>query len=146
MAAAGFEPVPDLIDIDPAQVSLNIYELAYLLELKNPIAYGDFLRRRAASEKASRRLGVNERRSVLNNTDLARLRNRFEISNRRLLAALGRNNDPALLRLDLSSDSDSYCDLQQLYASEQYARYRELADAVYTRRNRRDRLRALLRR
>src|SRR5205823_6420912 len=56
LAAAGFEPMPDLIDIDRAQVSLNIYELAYLLELKKPIAYPDFLRRRAASEKASRRL------------------------------------------------------------------------------------------
>src|SRR2546430_1433494 len=31
IAAAGLELVPNLIDINPAQVSLNIYELAYLL-------------------------------------------------------------------------------------------------------------------
>ncbi|HWY52175.1 MAG TPA: hypothetical protein VNW72_11900 [Chthoniobacterales bacterium] len=140
IAAAGLEPVPDLIDIDRAQVSLCVYELAYLLD-KIPIDYADFLRRRAASEKASRRLGVHETRSLLSSADLERLRNRFEASNHRLLTALGRNNK-STLQLDVGSASDSYCDLQKFYASESYARYRELADAIYTRRNRRHRFRS----
>jgi hypothetical protein len=144
IAAAGFEPVPNLIEINPAQVSLNIYELAYLLELNNPLTYEDFLRRRAASEKASRRLRVDRTRSVLSEADLTRLRNRFEVSNQNLLAALGRNDDPALLRLDANSDSALYCDLHQFYGSESYARYHKVADSVYRRRKLRDRLRALL--
>jgi hypothetical protein len=146
IAAAGLEPVPDLIDIDRAQVSLNVYELAYLLDLKTPIDYPEFLLRRAASEKASRRLGLHETRSLLSNADLERLRNRFEASNHRLLTALGRNNNPTLLRLDAGSASDSYCDLKEFYASESYARYRELADAIYTRRNRRHRFRSFFKR
>lgn len=146
IAAAGLEPVPDLIDIDRAQVSLNVYELAYLLDLKTPIDYPEFLLRRAASEKASRRLGLNETRSLLSSADLERLRNRFEASNQRLLTALGRNNNPTLFQLDVGSASDSYCDLKEFYASESYARYRELTDAIYTRRNRRHRFRSFFKR
>jgi hypothetical protein len=146
IGAAGFEPVPDLIDIDRAQVSLDVYALAYLLDLKTPIDLSDFLLRRAASEKASRRLGLHETRSLLSSADLERLRNRFEASNQRLLAVLGRTNNPALLQLDVSSASDSYCDLKEFSASESYARYRELADAIYTRRNRRHRFRSFFKR
>jgi len=120
--------------------------LAYLLAFKTPIDHNDFLRRQGASEKASRRLGLNETRSLLSNADLERLRNRFEASNHRLMTALGRNNNPTLIRLDVSSDSDSYWDLKEIYASESYARYRELADAIYTRRNRRHRFKALFKR
>ena len=144
MTAAGLQPVPDLIDIDRAQVSLNAYELAYLLDLKTS-DYPDFLLRRAASEKASRQLGLHETRSLLSNADLERLRDRFEASNQRLLMALGRNNSP-LLQLDAGSASDSYCDLKKFYASESYARYRELADAIYTRHNRRHRFRSFFKR
>jgi hypothetical protein len=122
-------------------VSLNVYELAYLLDLKTP-DYPEFLLRRAASEKASRRLGLSETRSLLSNLDLERLRDRFEAPNHRLLIALGRNKDSTLVRLDTASDTDSYCDLRELYASGSYARYRELADAIYTRRNRRHRFRS----
>jgi hypothetical protein len=136
IAAAGLTPVPDLIDIDRAQVSLDVHQLAYLLDLKPPIAFPDFLRRKAASQEASRRLGRQETRSLLTAADLARLRERFEPSNFRLMAALGRN-DNKTLRLDVSCDSDSYCDPRQLYASQVYARYRQLTDAIYTRRNRR---------
>lgn len=142
IAAAGLEPVPDLIDIDRAQVSLNVYELAYLLDLKTPIDLPDFLRRRAASQKASRRLGCHETRSLLTTANLARLRERFEASNRRLTSALGRTANASLLQLDATTDSDSYCDLRQLYASESYARYRKLADTIYTRRRRRERFAA----
>src|SRR5205814_7788300 len=146
IAAAGLEPVPDLIDIDPAQVSLNVYELAYLLGLKTPIDYPDFLLRRAASEKASRRLGLHETRSLLSNADLQRLRNRFEASNQRLLTALGRNNKSTLLQLDAGADSDSYCDLKKFHASESYRRFRQLTDSVYTRRNRRHRFKSFFKR
>jgi hypothetical protein len=145
ITAAGLEPVPDLIDIDRAQVSLNIYELAYLLDLKTP-DYPEFLLRRAASEKASRRLGLHETRSLLSEAELERLRNRFEASNHRLMTALGRNNNSTLLQLGAGSASDSYCDLKEFYASEPYARYREVADAIYTRRNRRHRFKALFKR
>src|SRR5262245_6228077 len=144
--AAGFEPVPDLIDIDPTQVSLNVYELAYLLDLKPPIDYPDFLRRKAASEKASRRLGHHETHSLLSNADLARLRDRFETSNQRLLAALGRNEDRSQLELDQKRDPARYFDLAELYGSKSYARYRKLADAIYGRRNRRERFRSMFRR
>jgi hypothetical protein len=143
IAAAGLEAVPDLIDIDRAQVSLKIYELAYLLDLKTP-DYPEFLLRRAASEKASRHLGLHETRSLLSSADLERLRNRFEAPNQRLLAALGRNNS-SLLQLDVGAASDSYCDLKEFYASDSYARYRELTDAIYTRRNRRHRFRLFFR-
>ena len=146
IAAAGLQTVPDLIDIDRAQVSLNVYELAYLLDLKTPIEHSEFLLRRAASEKASRHLGLHETRSLLSSADLQRLRNRFEASNQRLLTALGRNDSPRLLQLDVSSASDSYCDPKELYASESYARYRELTDAIYTRRNRRHRFRSFFKR
>jgi hypothetical protein len=146
IAAAGLEPVPDLIDVDRAQVSLNVYELAYLLNFETPVDFADFLHRRSASEKASQRLGLHETRSLLSNSDLDRLRNRFESSNHRLLTALGRNDKPALLQIDLDADSDSYCDLKKFYASESYARFRELADAIYTRRKRRHRFKALFKR
>ena len=145
IGAAGLEPVPALIDIDRAQVSLNVYELAYLLDLKTP-DYPEFLLRQAASEKASQRLGLYETRSLLSNADLERLRNRFEASNQRLLAALGRDSSPTLLQLDGASDRASYCDLKEFYASEPYARYRELTDAIYSRRDRRHRFKALFKR
>jgi len=143
IVAAGLEPIPDLIDIDRAQVSLNVYELSYLLDLKTPIDYSDFLRRRAASEKASRRLGLRETRSLLSDADLARLRNRFEASNHRLMAAFGRPETASPLRLDINTESGSYCDLHQIYASQPYLSFRKLADAIYARRNWRDRFRSL---
>jgi hypothetical protein len=146
IAAAGLQPVPDLIDIDRAQLSLNVYELAYLLDLKRPIDHPDFLLRRAASEKASRRLGLDETRNLLSSANLERLRNRFEASNQRLLTALGRNDNSTPLRLDARPNTGSYCDLRQFCVSESYTHYRELADAIYTRRNRRHRFRSFFKR
>jgi hypothetical protein len=139
--AAGFEPATDLIDIDPAQVSLNIFELAYLIELAQPIAYEDFLRRRTASEKASLKLQIRETRSILTDVDLARLRNRFDESNRRLLAELGRVGSN-LLQLDAQRDSETYRNLEEFYAAAPYGEFRNLANAVYARRSRRDRFRS----
>jgi len=139
--AAGFEAASDLIDIERAQVSLNIFELAYLLEVTKPIAYEDFLRRRMASEKASLQLQVHETRSILRNVDLDRLRKRFDESNCRLLAALGRD-DSTLLQLDANTNPDTYCNLEEFYPSARYVEFRKLANAVYARRSRRDRLRS----
>jgi hypothetical protein len=134
--AAGLPPLSDLVDVERAQVSLNTYEVAYLLDLK-PIEFSDFLRRKTASERASRRLDHKKTQSFLTDVDLVRLHERFDESNQRLIAALGRQNSPPPLQLDTNANSDSYCDLCQLRASESYARFRELADAIYLRRKRR---------
>ena len=139
LKAAGVEAVPDLVDTDRAQVSLNLFELAYLLE-KASIDYADFLRRKSASERATRQLNVHDNRSVLSETDLLRLREAFEDPNRRLLSALGRSETS--LPLDRSWNPNSYCSPSQLYASEPFQDYRKFADAIYARRNRRDRLRS----
>jgi hypothetical protein len=144
-SAAGLEPAPDLPEIDRAQVSLNIYELAYLLSLESSVSYSDFLRRRAASERASRRLKIIETRSILSDADLAKLRNRFDESNRRFLAELGRRNDRNLLELDKKADSARYCNLNEIYDSKCYARFAKAADSIYSRRKRRDRFKALFR-
>jgi hypothetical protein len=144
IAAAGLQPVPDLAEIEPAQVSLDIYQLAYLLDLEKPIALSDFLHRRVASEKASQRFGRQKVQSLLTSTDLSQLRDRFDASNRQLLSALGREDDPSLLQLDRAPDSDWYCDLPSVYASEGYCRYQKLADAISARRSRHHRLKSLL--
>jgi len=134
--AADLPRVPGLIDVDRAQVSLNTHEVAYLLEQKQPMEFSDFLQRKNAGEKASRRLGVSKVQSFLSDSDLARLHQRFDESNRRLISALGRESDPPPLQIDASTNSDSYCDLSQLRASESYAEFRRLADATYSRRKR----------
>ena len=146
MAAAGLPPVPALNDVERAQVSLNLYELGYLLELKEPINYADFLRRKSASEKASRKLGVSDTRSLLNNSDLSRLRDACEESNRRLIAELGGNENRSSLKLDHKRSPDSYCALSDFYTSESYIRYRKAADAIYARRNHRDLIKSLFKR
>ena len=135
--AADLPAVPGLVDVDRAQVSLNNYEVAYLLEQKQPIEFSDFLRRKTASEKASRRLRLGKTQSFLSDADLARLRKRFGESNQRLIATLGGEHNPPPLQIDPSSESDSYCDLRRLYQSDLYAEYRKLADAIYSRRKRR---------
>ena len=146
LEAAGLGPVPDLIDIDPAQVSLDVYELAYLLDQKGPIDYPQFIRHKDAAEKASRDLGVRKYCSLLSKEDLARLRERFADSNRQLIAALGRSEKDSPLQLDQNSNSGAYCSLPELHASEPYARFRKLANAIYARRNRRDRFKAFFKR
>jgi hypothetical protein len=135
--AADLPTVPSLTDVDRAQVSLNAFELAYLLEQKQPLEFADFLERKNAGEKASHRLGVNKTQSFLSDADLARLHERFDESNRRLTAALGRENNLPPLQIDAAVNSDTYCDPGLLCASEPYARFRKLADAIYSRRKRR---------
>ncbi len=144
LSAAGLNAVPNLIDIDRPQVSLDVYRLAYLLSLRPPVSFPDFVHRLAACEKASIYFGRQKTQSLLSATDLTRLRERFEPSNRQLLSALGREDDPSLLQLDRAPDSDWYCDLPSVYASEGYCRYQKLADAIYARRSRHHRLKSLL--
>ncbi|MBV9617796.1 MAG: hypothetical protein JO201_01160 [Verrucomicrobia bacterium] len=133
--AADLPTLLNLNDVDPAQVSMNSYETAYLIDLKQPIEFSDFLQRKSASEKASRRLGLKKTQSFLTDADLARLHKRFDESNQRLVAALGRDN--AMLQIDSSTNAQTYCESLSLRGSESYARYRELADAIYLRRKRR---------
>jgi hypothetical protein len=59
------------------------------------------------------------------------------------MTELGRDDNASPLQLNVSNNSDSYCDLRELHASESYARYRKLADTIYARRRRRNRLRSL---
>lgn len=144
--AAGLSTASDLIDIDRAQVSLNVYELAYLLELKAPVEHSDFLRRKSASEKAAHRLAIRDNRSLLSESDLSLLRKAFEEPNRRLIAALDRTEAPFPLKLDEICDPASYTSLPDLCASSSYVNYRKSVDAIYARRKRRDRLRSLFQR
>ena len=135
--AADLPRISGLVDVDRAQVSLNTHELAYLLEQKQPIEFADFLRRKNAAEKASRRLRVNKVQSLLSDSDLTRLHQRFDESNRRLISAVGRESNPPPLQIDVNANSQSYCDLHQLRSSESYAEFRKVADAIYSRRTRR---------
>jgi hypothetical protein len=129
IAAAGLPPVRGLADIEPAQVSLNIYELAYLMALERSLPFADFVRRRSASAEASRRLPPPQRFTLLAKADYERLQQRFGASNDRLLEALGRSEDTHLLRL--TRPAQPPCHLPELYASAAYARHRELADAIF---------------
>lgn len=128
MDAAGLGYPPDLTDVEPAQVSLDLHQLAYLLQLGQRVGFAEFLRRRAASAEASRRLGAPRPRSLLSAADRARLRTRFDESNRRLAAALGRLDDAPLR---IAAASDDACDLDELYASDAYLAHRALADEIY---------------
>lgn len=145
LSAAGLKGVPNLIDIDRAQVSIDVYQLAYLLGLRTPASFPDFLHRLTACEKASIYFGRQKTQSLLTTTDLTRLRERFEPSNRRLMTALGRDGEVSPLQLDSGCDAGSYCNLDELYASSTYRRYRRLADTIYARRKLREYFRALSR-
>jgi hypothetical protein len=128
MAAAGLTTPPDVVDIDPVQMSLDAHQLAYLLQLDRPIASVEFVRRRAATAEASRLLGAPTY-SFLSAADRARLRERFEPSNRRLLNELGRS--AADSPLDMASGVETPWRLADLYASAAYIAHRTLADAIY---------------
>ncbi|VTZ25416.1 conserved hypothetical protein [Methylocella tundrae] len=131
LSAAGLPIVPDLIEVPPAQVSLNIHELAYLLALERPFSHADFVRHRVAGEEASKRLASGVR-SILGEAEHEKLRQRFEASNHNLLTALGRANEPKLLQL---TPSTRRCDLNEVYASDDYVRYRKLADEIFSARS-----------
>ena len=143
LSTAGLDGVPNLIDIDRVQVSLDVYQLAYLLALRTPVSFPDFLHRLAACKKTSTHFGRQKTQSLLTTTDLTRLRERFEPSNRRLMAALGRDGEVSPLQLDSRCDAGSYCNLDKLYASVAYGRYRRRADAIYARRKLREFVRSV---
>ena len=129
--AAGLPSLPDMPDIPPTQVSLGVHALTYLRQRASHVDFPEFLRRRSASEVASRCLGAGKISSLLAATDRRRLIARFSISNTTLLAVIGRGNCPALL--DMEAESADYCDLTQVQGTADYARFRELADAAYDR-------------
>ena len=129
MKAAGLQDISGLDDVERAQVSLDNHQLGYLRELQRPIAYFDFVRRRSASEQSAQCLGGPDSLSLLSTENLVRLRTRFESSNHQLLKALGRSAGTGSLEIDV--EHKVYCDLRQLYSSPEYARHRELADALY---------------
>ena len=128
-AAAGLDPIPALPEIERVQVSLGLYPLAYLLQVAPTASPAEFARRRTASIDAARQHGSAGSYSLLSPRDRAWLKKRFEPTNDRLLAALGRRNASGVL--DIPTEAPDFCDLRQLYASPAYARYRALADTLY---------------
>jgi hypothetical protein len=126
--AAGLPPVSGLIEVNRAQVSLNIHELAYLLALERPFSHENFVRRRKASAEASRRLDPVGVRGILGSGLHTQVQRRFEAANFKLLDAIGRGSEPELLCL---TQATSYCSLGEIYASNSYARHRELAEAIF---------------
>lgn len=129
MAAAGCALPPGSVDIEPVQMSLDAHQLAYLLELDRPISSPEFVRRRAATAEASRRLGAPAY-SFLSAADRARLHARFASSNRALLSELGQSAEHS--PLDMTNGGDTPWRLDDLYASDAYIAHRNLADAIYS--------------
>jgi hypothetical protein len=128
MAAGGCAIPPGLVDIEPVQMSLDAHQLGYLLELERPTASAQFVRRRAATAEASRRLGAPTY-SFLSAADRARLQERFESSNRGLMRELGRPAEHS--PLDMTTGGEAIWRLDDLYASDAYIAHRKLADAIY---------------
>jgi hypothetical protein len=129
LAAARLTPPADLPDLARQQVSLDNHQLAYLLTARRPIDYADFVRRRAASEAASRQLPAAAPSSLLTADDRRRLIERFGTSNRALAASLNRGSDVEGLRIERSHVPST--SLEEIYGSAAYAAHRLLADALY---------------
>jgi hypothetical protein len=120
---------PEVADVPPTQVSLDTHQLAYLLQLERPIEFADFARRRAASGEASLRLGAPPFAHVLGTRERMRLHERFDASNRTLLAALGRSTDTQALTL---GDAAAHAlTLDEVYVSAEYRAHRALADSLF---------------
>lgn len=128
LAATGLNPIPCVPEISPTQLSLGIYQLAYLLQQDRHISLPDFVQRRMASQKASQQLGWNTTQSLLSPLDRQRLRDRFEPTNDLLLAELGYAGRPEILQIE--TKSANYCDLNLLYRTADYAQYQKLANAI----------------
>lgn len=132
-AAAELNQIPDLPEIARTQVSLDLHQLAYLLQLKPGTEFREFAQRRAASGEASKHLGYQNSYSLLSRIDRACLRDRFQSNNNRLMTVLGWADDSNVL--EIAPESPDYCDLPQLYQSQDYMHYRQLADEIYATRN-----------
>jgi hypothetical protein len=117
-----------LTDLDPVKVSPDVHQLAYLLALERPIAFEDFVRRRTASAVAARRLPPVPPRSLLSIADRARLHDRFDASNRRLMETLGRSFDDSPLAMRVPDPEVTT--LGEIYASDAYIAHRELTDKL----------------
>jgi len=133
--AANLEPIADLPDIEPAQVSMDLHQLAYLLQIDPETPFREFMHRRAASTEATRRLGPTRSFSLLSSACRRKLRDRFQGSNEELARALGRTECPP--SLDIQTDAADYHDLRDVHPSQDYTRYKQMADELYARRTER---------
>ncbi len=128
LEAVGLSASEALSDIPRQQSSLDIFQLAYLLDRDHANA-DDHAGRRAACSKASRQRATVGKACLLTPANRQRLRDRFTASNRELAAVLGR---PELAdALAIACESPEFCDMERLYRSQDYARYKRLADEIY---------------
>jgi hypothetical protein len=119
-----FGTLEDYPDLSPEQVSIGVFQIAYLLKLDATTPFTDFILHRNAAEEAARVSGLNMKRSLLSSKARLRLQDRFELGNSRLLSKIGKSKDSPLL--DIKIESDNYCDLHDLYDSSDYAHFLEL--------------------
>jgi hypothetical protein len=112
----------------PEQVSVDVFQLAYLLATPRPIGDADFARRRHAAAEATRRLGAPPPVTLLSARERAALYERFTPSNRHLLAQLGRRFDDSPWAAFASGRE--HVTLRDVYASGAYAALRDLADEL----------------
>ena len=119
---------PAYPDVPAAQLALDALQLAHLVALNRPYEPLDFARRRTALDAASQRLGAPPAVSILAADDRERLRERFGLSNRRLLERLGRDPGDPVLRI--AAPRRPLRSLGELYASAEYAEHRALTEAI----------------
>ncbi len=111
----------DYPDLPPEQVSIGVFQIAYLLQLDRNISFADFILHRNAAYAAAQATGLTMKRSLLSCESRRRLRERFEQGNFRLLSevSLGQN------KLEIDIKSDNYCCLHDLYDSKNYAFFKQ---------------------
>lgn len=107
----------DYPDLPPEQVSIGVFQIAYLLQLDPNIPFVRFIHHRNAASAAAKETGLTMKRSLLSKEIRRRLKDRFEQGNSRLLSQInfGQNS----LKIDI--ESNDYCCLHDLYDSENYA-------------------------
>jgi hypothetical protein len=125
-----FGRLDDYPDLPPEQVSIGVFQMAYLLQLDADTPFPDFILHRNAADAAARTLDLNMKRSLLSPEARRRLQNRFELGNSRLLSIIGKNNDSKLLEIEV--ESNNYCDLNELYNSKNYAHFQERTKQILT--------------
>jgi hypothetical protein len=122
-------PVPGgLPPLEPENVSLDAYQIAYLVSQELAFDLDEFKRRRRAANVAARRTAVPTV-NFLSRRDRERIRARFEPGNRRLLELLGR--DYAGSPLDLGESGADHVTLAHVRRSRSYKKYKKLADSIY---------------
>ncbi len=59
LKAAGLRPIPDIPEIEPIQVSLGIYQMAFLLRMGKQATVDEFMCYRSASKRASQHFKIS---------------------------------------------------------------------------------------